>query len=172
MDLSAAFAGLDLTDKQRIYVESRLRGMSKVASARAAGAIKDPERGAEQYEKYDAVRTAIERGRQISIQITGYTREKITDMLERAYYAATTAAEMVMAARELGKLHGLYAPTNVKVDHTHRLKDARTEEDLRRLSTEELLRLANERGTDFIEGEFTELEPLRLTDERQKARSG
>lgn len=166
MDLSPAF--VDLTDKQRIYVESRLRGMSKVASARAAGALKDPERGAEQYESVEAVRDAIEKGRQLSIQITGYDRAKVTEMLERAYNCATTAAEMVMAAREIGRLHGVYAPTNVKVDVNHRLANARSEQDLRHLSTKELLQLAEERGGDFIEGDFMEAVPLRLTDERDR----
>lgn len=167
MDLSAAFEGLKLTDKQRIYVESRLRGMSKMASARAAGSTKNPDESARQFEKSPNVLEAIDRGRKLSIQHTGYTREKVTQMFEQAFSLATTAAEMVMAAREIARLHGLYAPTNVKVDHTHRLEDAREEDDLKRLSTEELVKLARVRGDDFIDGEFTELEPLRLTDERE-----
>lgn len=170
MDLSAAFVGL--TDKQRIYVESRLRGMSQIASARAAGSEADPGRSAEQYEANPSVKAAIEKGRQISIAHTGYTREKIAEMLQRAYDCATTAAEMVMAARELGRLHGNYAPTNVKIDHSHRLTDARTESDLRRLPTSELEKLAHMRGGDFVEADFTEVEPLRLTDERDRPKTG
>lgn len=168
MDLSAAFEGLDLTDKQRIYVESRLRGLSKAASARAAGAVKDPGRGAEQYEAIDAVQTAIARGRQLSIEHTGYTRERVIQMLEQAFYCATTAGEMVMAAREIGKINGLYPATNVKVDHTHKLQDVRSTQDIARLTTAQLLQLAQQRGADIIEGEFTELEPLRLTDGREE----
>lgn len=169
MDLSAAF--VDLTDKQRIYVESRLRGMSKVASAVAAGSTADPKKSAQQYEDNEAVAAALEKGRQISIAHTGYTREKVGEMLQRAYDCAATATEMVMAARELGRLHGVYAPANVKVDHTHRLKDASNEGDLRRLSTAELEQLAHMRGGDFIEAEYTDLDQLRLTDERARAKT-
>lgn len=165
MDLSSAFVGL--TDKQRIYVESRLQGMSQVASARAAGAGVNPDRSAEQYERNPMVAAAIERGRQISIAHTGYNREKIAEMLQRAYDCAESAAEMVMAARELGRLHGVYAPTNVKVDHNHRLTDARNSGNLKSLTTAELEKLAQLHGNEVIEGEFTEIEQLRLTDERE-----
>jgi phage terminase small subunit len=166
MDLSPAFEGL--TDKQRLYVEGRLRGLSRIAAARAAGAEADPKKSADQYEKNPKVAAALEKARQISIQHTGYTRQKIAEMLQRAYDLAGNATEMVMAARELGRLHGVYAPTNVKVDHEHRLTDTRNVEDLRHLTTEQLEQLVAKRGGDFIEGEFVELEPLRLTDERKK----
>lgn len=36
------------------------------------------------------------------------TRDSLTSMFLSAYHSAATASEMVMAARELGKLHGLY----------------------------------------------------------------
>lgn len=170
MDLAPAFEGL--TEKQRLYVEARLRGMSQVASAVAAGASGDPKGSAKQYEAQEVVQRAIDKGRQISIAATGYTREKIAEMLQRAYDLAETSAEMTMAARELGRLHGVYAPTNVKVDHNHRLTNTRTEDDLRRLSTEELEKLAQTRGGDYIEGDFTDLNLPRLTDERERVKAG
>lgn len=169
MDFATALSGL--TDKQRIYVEGRLRGLTKRAAARAAGAEADPDRGAEQYESHPQVIAALDKARALSAEQTGIDRKRISDMLEQAYHSATNAMEMVAAARELGRLHGVYAPTNVKVDHNHRLTDARSTDDLKRLSTAELMKIAEKRGGDFIDAEYTDMTRLRLTDGREKLAS-
>ncbi len=106
MDLSPALEGL--TEKRRIYVEARLQGMSPKAACMAAGVAPNQ---ISNYEGNPDVKAAIAKGHAISAEHTGLTREKVTAMLMDAYRMAETATEMVMAARELGKLHGLYAPT-------------------------------------------------------------
>lgn len=126
MDLGPAFAGLD--DRDRIYVEARLRGMSQVAAA--AGLAPN---NASRFEQQPHIREALDHGRRISAIETGIARTRVSDMLLDAYRSATTAAEMVMAARELGRLHGLYAPQRVELDHTHKLAQVKSEEDIRRL---------------------------------------
>lgn len=151
MDLSAAFEGLD--DRERVYVESRVRGMSRVAANAAAGYAPTTQTEAQN----PTVKAAIERAREISIKQTGIDLQKITEMLMDAYRSAVNATEMVMAARELGKLHDLYPSQKLKIDHTHALKDVKTASDVKRLSTAELMKLANVRGGDYLEAEFTEV---------------
>lgn len=159
MDLGPAFQGLD--DRDRIYVESRLRGMSQVAAAAAAGLAPA---SAKKFEQRPHIKDALEHGRQISAVETGITRLRISDMLMDAYRSATSAAEMVMAARELGRLHGLYAPQKVELDHTHKLAQVKSEEDIRRLPTAELLKLVNARGQDVIDGQFELLPAPRMAE--------
>lgn len=153
MDLSHAFAGLD--DRQRIYVESKLRGMTNRAAAAAAGMS---ESEAVNISRTEDVRQALETGRQASIKATGMDREKITEMLMDAYRAAESATEMVMAARELGKLHGVYAAQ--KVEHTHEVTKVTKFEQLKQLSNEDLERIT--RGELVLEGEFEEVTGKKL----------
>lgn len=157
MDLGPAFQGLD--DRDRIYVESRLRGMSQAAAAAAAGLAPS---SAKKFEQRDHIKDALDHGRRISVIETGITRQRVSDMLMDAYRSATTAAEMVMAARELGRLHGLYAPQKVELDHTHKLAQVKSEEDIRRLSTADLLQLVNARGNDVVDGQFELLPAPRM----------
>lgn len=152
MDLSPAFEGLN--DRDRIYLQSRLSGMSQAASAAAAGMA--PQHASE-YEKQPRIAAALQKGREIGIQATGVTREKVSEMLMDAYRSAETAAEMVMASRELGRLHGLYAPQRVELDHTHKLQQVKSEQDIRRLTTADLVKLVSKRGGDVIEGDFVAL---------------
>jgi hypothetical protein len=152
MDLTPAFEGLN--DRDRIYVQSRLSGLSQVASAGAAGLAVNH---ANEFEKQPRIANALALGRKIGAQETGYTREKISEMLVDAYRCATTAAEMIMAARELGRLHGVYAPQKVDVDHVHRLKNIKNEQDVRRLTTADLVRLVDARGTDVIDADFVDV---------------
>ena len=154
MDLGPAFDGLN--DQERIYVESRLRGLSQVASGAAAG-IKNSNWTT--FEQNVRIQAALQKGRAISIADTGMTREKITEMLMDAYRCAANATEMVMAARELGKLHGVYAPQKVAVDVEHRLKNVKSERDMKLLPTKELLALVESRGDDVLEAEFEEVMP-------------
>jgi len=152
MDLTAAFDGL--SDKDRIYVQSRLSGMSQVASALAAGLAPNH---ASEFEKQPRIAEALAKGRAIGIEATGITREKITEMLMDAYRTAETAAEMIMAARELGRLHGVYAPQRVEMDHVHKLQHVKTEKDIRRLPTADLMKLVSQRGGEVIDAEFVAL---------------
>jgi hypothetical protein len=155
MDLTAAFEGLD--DRDRIYVQSRLQGMSKVASCAAAGLQPGSH---SKIEDRPEIKRALELARAEMVRHTGITLEKVTEMLLDAYRSAVNATEMVMAARELGKLHDLYPSAKVKIDHTHQLKEVKSESDIRRLTTKELLKLAQMRGADVIDADFTEVTAL------------
>lgn len=154
MDLTPALAELD--ERESLYVQARLKGMSMAASAAAAGLAAGS--GAA-VEGRAVVKAALARGRELTAKATGVTREEIIEMLRTAYSVAETAGEMVAAARELAKLQGLYEATKVEVKHeVRRVKGV---DKLRSLPVEQLERIA--RGELVIEGEFTEVEPRRLT---------
>lgn len=165
MDLSPAFEGLD--DRERIFVEGILRGMSQIASATAAG-YKSPRDSAQELVKRPRVVAALEKGRELSIQETGITREKLSDMLMAAYTSATTAAEQIMAVRELGKLHGLYAAQKVEVGHTHKLEAKDAIKQLQSMSSEQLLKVARMNRGQVIDGEFSEVRLPALIEHGEK----
>ena len=150
MDLTAILAPLK-TDRERIYVHARLRGMSEHAAYKAAGGKGNPQPATWIYEPH--VVSVLAAAQNISAEETGMTREKIRDMLVNAYHNATTAAEQIMAARELAKLFGLFAPTKVQVahDHRHSIEDKRA--NIKDMSTTELESLL------AIDGEFAEIKP-------------
>lgn len=156
MDLMPALAGL--SEKQRLYVQARLEGDGPETAARRAG-CKSAEKSWRIMEHHPTVSAALAKGREISAQATGVTREKITEMFLEAYRNATTAAEQVMAAKELGRLHGLYEAQ--KVNHAVRVEQVRAESELRSLSVDELERLA------VLDGEFLDITP---TEEKQLVR--
>lgn len=140
-----------LTVRERIVVEARLKGMSMAACAAAAGIPLDDVRSLLEGKHIQA---ALKLGTDICEDHSRITRERLSQMLLNAYDHADDATEMVLAVRELAKLHGLNAPTQVRVDHTVRLKAVRTEAELRQLPLEELERLADMRGQDVLEDEF------------------
>jgi len=130
--------------------------MSQIAAAGAAG-CKVPREDGSRWANKPHIATALAKGRELSIQATGMTRERLTEMLMDAYRNASTAMEQIAAAKELGKLHGLYAAQKVEVGHTHKLEAAKSEREIKALTSEELLRLAHMRPGAVIEGEFTEI---------------
>jgi hypothetical protein len=150
MDLAPAFAGL--SDKQRLYVQARLEGDTPGVAARRAG-VEVPNTSWRLMENNPVVAEALRKGREISIRSTGITREKVSEMLLEAYHNSTNAMEQVAAARELGKLHGLYEANKVQVEH--KLAQLKHENELRALPLEELERLA------ALEGEFIDITPTR-----------
>lgn len=149
MDLLPALEGL--TDRERVLVEARLRGMSIAMAAGAAGVTYV---AASSLLRTERCKEALKKGREISAEATAITRERLTEMLLDAYKCAVDATEQVMAVRELAKLHGLNAATKLEIDHNHRIAGAKTEEDVKALSIHELERLAATRSGDLIEGEF------------------
>ncbi|MGH1373610.1 MAG: hypothetical protein ACRBBW_16335 [Cellvibrionaceae bacterium] len=73
------------------------------------------------------------------------TRDSVTSMFMEAYSKAATAGEMVAAARELGKLHGLYPDTKPNTSIEVKVDGQGTEvsvKKLERMSDNELLKLA------------------------------
>lgn len=137
--------------------------MSQIAAAGAAGA-KNPREDGSTWANKPHVAAALAKARSLSIEATGMTREKLTEMLMDAYRNASTAAEQIMAAKELGKLHGLYAAQKLEVGHTHKLEAAKSEREIKALTSEELLRLAHMRPGAIIEGEFEEIRLPKLVE--------
>lgn len=77
-------------------------------------------------------------------------RGLVTNMLLEAYENADTSSEMVNAAKELGKLHGLYAPEQtVTIQGTFE----EAQKQITSMSNDDLLRLIND-TSDVIEGEL------------------
>jgi hypothetical protein len=128
-----------LTQIQKIYVECRLKGMSKVASATAAG-ITAPHKNAGRIEESAAVKEALRVGRELLATEIMFTRKKAHEMLMEAHAHADTATEEILAIREMIKLHGVAAP-EVK-ELRHQVTGKLEHEAVKQLSDADLLRLA------------------------------
>lgn len=135
--------------------------MSQIASASAAG-YNNARHDADRIAAKPHIAAAVAKGRALSILATGMTREKLTEMLMDAYRNASTAMEQIAAAKELGKLHGLYAAQKVEIGHTHKLEAAKSEREIKALTSEELLQLAHLRPDSVIEGHFEEIKLPKL----------
>lgn len=142
---------LDLTHKERIYVESRLAGLGKVASARAAG-YDQPNQNASRIENSEKVQRAMMAGmNQLAEEMT-FTRREAHDMLMSAYLNAATATEQVMAVRAMVELHGIAAPKQVEHQHKHEHVH-----QLEYMETEDLMKLAGMEDL-YLEGEYEVLD--------------
>ncbi len=137
----------DLSPKERIYCENRLSGLSKVASATAAG-FASAKKNAYEIEKRPHVMEAIVAATQIFAEEVGFTRREAHDMLMQAFRNADTAMEQITAVRELIKLHGVQAPVVVEHEHTHTHNM-----QLENMPLKELMQLAGQKGLT-LEGEF------------------
>ena len=148
------------TAMQRIFVRQRLLGDSITASGTAAG-LRDAKREAYRMVKAPNVIAAIAAGVEDSAEVMITDRAAVEKMLLVAYDNAETATEQIMAARELGKLHGHYAPTKTETKHEHS-GHIEHDHDMRTVSTRRLLELADEKrmlpNPNFIEGEFEEVD--------------
>jgi len=141
---------LKLNPKERIYVESRLAGLTQVASAAAAGYAHPKVRGNE-LEKKEHIQKAIVMAMNDIAEEVGFSRKEAHDMLMQAYQNAATAGEQIQAVKEMINLHGIAAPKQVDVKHTHEGTVS-----LERMETKDLLELAG--MEDFVlEGEFTDV---------------
>lgn len=143
-----------LTHMQRLYVKARLEGMTKVASATAAGQA-SPQKNAHKIEESQAVRDALKVCMQITADDVAFTRKDAHDMYLQAYYAAATSMEMKAAVDGLVKLHGLAAPEVKELRHKHSGL-LEHQHKLEALPDSELARLANLEDTPFIDAEFEE----------------
>lgn len=144
-----------LTQIQQIYVRSRLQGMSKVASATAAG-ITAPHKNAGSIESSEAVKEALRIGRELLATEIMFTRKTAHEMLMTAHALADTATEQIFAIRELIKLHGVAAP-EVK-ELRHQVTGKVEHEEVKRLSDKDLLRLArlsDDKVPQVLEGEYS-----------------
>jgi hypothetical protein len=141
-----------LTPKQRLYVEATLKGMPDNA-ARAVAGYKCHHNKELNDER---VQAAVRGAQAISAAHTEYTREKMAEMLMEAWRVCADAREMVMVVNSLSALFGLNAPKKLHIDQntttTHKF------EDLRSLSTEELIKLVDK--SDAIDVPFEPVKQL------------
>lgn len=95
-----------LTPQQERAVLYVMRGQRPAEAARMAGyASAGPVLALLNQDSTKAVMEYLREREFIDIRVT---RDSITQMFFEAYHKAATAGEMVMATRELAKLHGLY----------------------------------------------------------------
>jgi phage terminase small subunit len=109
---------IPLTTKERIYVDSRLSGMSQVASAAAAG-YADVNRAASKIEARENVQKELVARMQKTAEEVDFGRKEAHDMYMQAYTNADTAMEQIAAVNAMVKLHGIAEPAKVEVKHQH-----------------------------------------------------
>ncbi len=146
-----------LTPMQRMYVQARLKGLSKVAAATAAGGV-NPKRNAHKFEESENVRAALRTSRELFAQEVAFDRKKAHDMYMDAYHAADTATEMKLCVDSLVKLHGIAAVEVKRLQHEHSGSvDHTGQVQITHLSDSKLIemaRLTPEQDPNIIEGEI------------------
>jgi hypothetical protein len=140
---------LSLTQKQRIYAEARLEGMTQKAAAAAAGST-----DYFQLESSPTVQAYMLERMKATADEVDFGRREAHDMLMDAYRNAETAMEQIAAVNSLIKLHGLEKPK--VVEHVHRAGAPR---ELEHMPLDQLMKLA-EMEDLILEGEFEEVEPV------------
>jgi len=125
----------NLTILQKRYVEARLQGLTISAAARAAGVKPTATYQMESHPKVTAaIRYLL---RESTKNVDELTKSDVMTGMMDAVAAAATAAELVMAWREVGKLLGAYEPERKILE----IRDY-SKEELKELSDEALLRMA------------------------------
>jgi hypothetical protein len=142
-----------LNPKEAIYTQSRLAGLSQIASASAAG-CNNPQRDGYNMEQKPHVQAAIAAALTELAEEVGFTRKEAHEMLMSAFQNAATAAEQIQAVKEMIALHGLAAPKKLEVKHNH---DHSGTISLERMETGDLMKLANLDQSLTLEGEFKEV---------------
>lgn len=155
MSQSLASSLLKLTPKERIYVESRLAGLTQIASASAAG-VASPNAHATEWEAKPQIQAAMLMAMQETAEEVGFTRKEAHEMLMSAYNNAATAAEQIQAVKEMISLHGIAEARKIEIKHEHTGVVS-----LERMETKELMKLAGLESL-ILEGEFEE-----VTDDKQ-----
>jgi phage terminase small subunit len=125
-----------LTAQEKQALQYMAKGFSKTAAARAAGfptsdVFKRPH-----------VKQAADQVLANDVGEIKVTRGMVTQMLLESHRKSATATEEIAAARELGKLHGLYEPEKIH----HQSVNVHVVEEIEHLPLNELLDLA---GTDL-----------------------
>ena len=106
-----------LTEKQRLYALARAKGES-VANAMAIAGYNEQQSYGYRMDKMPNIQRLIEQERSLYAEAAQMDRKKVIDMQLEAYEMAKTMAEpstMVAAAREIGKICGLYEPKKVEL---------------------------------------------------------
>ena len=106
-----------LTEKQKLYAVARARGES-VPNAMAQAGYNEQVSYGYRLDKMPNVQALIRQEQALYAAAAQIDRKKVIDMQLEAYEMAKTMAEpatMVAAAREIGKICGLYEPKKVEV---------------------------------------------------------
>ena len=106
-----------LTEKQKLYALARARGES-VPNAMAAAGYNEQVSYGYRMDKMPNIQRVIQQEQALYAEAAQIDRKKVIDMQLEAYEMAKTMAEpstMVAAAREIGKICGLYEPRKVEV---------------------------------------------------------
>ncbi len=151
--LRSLYPQLDIEDVPPQYEKAIMYflrgGYTALEAARAAG-FSNPNLF-RQFIDSDVGEAVVSYIRQREFKEIRVTRESLTDMLLESYYLAGSAAEKIMAVKELGKMHGLYAQgggggTAVQVNVTNSLPGETgvevSQKRLQRMSDEQLLSMA------------------------------
>ena len=150
-----------LTPKQRIYVESRIAGLTVGQSASAAGF-----KNHSNLESNPRIAQILLHANKQSLAKLTMDRQDVLAGFMDAVNSAASATELVMAWREIGKVIGAYEP-EVKVVVAVDL----TAERIASMGDDALLRISGmenfnnpDMEPDILEGEYTEVEGLRTED--------
>lgn len=114
---AAVPADKPLTEKQKAYAVARARGETVPNAMAIAGYNEQPSYGY-RLDKMPNVQALIRQEQALYAEAAQMDRKKVIDMHLEAYELARTMAEpstMVAAAREIGKICGLYEPKKVEV---------------------------------------------------------
>ena len=106
-----------LTEKQRLYALARAKGES-VANAMAIAGYNEQQSYGYRMDKMPNIQRLIEQERSLYAEAAQMDRKRVIDLQLEAYEMAKTMAEpstMVAAAREIGKICGLYEPKKVEL---------------------------------------------------------
>lgn len=113
-----------LTDKQKAYAVARARGETVPNAMAQAGYNEQPSYGY-RLDKMPNVQALIRQEQALYAEAAQIDRKKVIDMQLEAYEMARTMAEpatMVAAAREIGKICGLYEPKKVEINVNGRVQ--------------------------------------------------
>jgi hypothetical protein len=113
-----------LTDKQRAYALARAKGES-VPNAMAIAGYNEQVSWGYRLDKMPNVQALIAKEAALYAEAAQIDRKKVIDMHLEAFEMARTIAEpssMVAAAREIGKICGLYEPKKIEVNLNGRIQ--------------------------------------------------
>lgn len=125
-------------------MQGRLNGLTQIASGAAAGLNTD----FTALERKPDFQAAMVAAMTDLAEEVGFTRKNAHEMLMDAYTNAATAAEQIMAVKEMIALHGLAVPKKIEVEHKHT-----GNVQLEQMETGDLMRLANMEHLT-LEGEY------------------
>jgi hypothetical protein len=133
----------DLSHKERLYVQAKLKGLDERAAAAAAGLSVTSA-------VIKRCQPVLEEARRLDAAEVGMTRDKLYDMLMEAWRMCVDAKEMVLVARSLAELYGLNAAKKIQVEQNN-TTTVRVEQ-LKGMTLQELEKLA---GREIVDAEFT-----------------